>query len=228
MTKKLLLVISLILFIWGLSAQENCKEYYFSMGMKDEVKVFKYIDKNDPKNIEYWKVTTNPLTNRILTESYLADFTIYNSFEEVITNDGAELIIYTDYEKNNEGENTPIEAEIVDKDVYKWDDNGIYKYSVKYQSPKYGNEQFTKERSKIRLTEISINGTEYSVLKFLDNYEVKSLDGDGGYTFHQLTYYAKGIGMVKYERYLPDGTIVELELSQILSEEEFENLKNKG
>lgn len=222
MTKKIFL---LSLFVASIcSAQESFKEYYFPIGVEKEVKVYKYIDKNNPENIEYWKVTTNPETNRILTESFRSDFTLYNVFEEVLTNDGAELIFYRDFEKNEQGEMIPVDGIIIDKDVYKWDDTSAYKYTVQYDSPRYGNEQFIKERNKIRFVDIDVNGTDYSTIKFLDNYEVKSLENESGYKFHQLTYYAKGVGMVKYQRYLPDNTVVELELIQILSKEEFEVL----
>lgn len=63
-------------------AQKEIKEYYYQIGIKAEVSVYKYVDKNNPKNIEYWKVTTDPKTNTILTESYTTDFRLYNIFEE--------------------------------------------------------------------------------------------------------------------------------------------------
>ena len=34
--------------------------------------------------------------------------------------------------------------------------------------------------------------------------------------------------MVKYERYYPDGTTIELELTEILTEKEFDELKEKA
>ena len=130
MTKNILLLI-LTFIISSSSAQENFKEYYYPIGTKKEIKVYKYVDKNNHKNIEYWKVTTNPKTNIILTESFTTDFRLYNIFEEELKIDGAEIIRYADFEKNDNGENIRIDGTIIDKDVYKWNDKNKYKYSVK-------------------------------------------------------------------------------------------------
>ena len=227
MTKNITLLI-LIYIISSCSSQENFKEYYYQIGTKKEVQIYKYIDKNNSKNIEYWKITTNPKTNKILTESFTNDFRLYNIFEEELKTDGAELIRYADFEVNENGQNVRIDATIVDKYVYKWNDNNKYIYSVKYANTKYGNEQFTKERTKSSFDNITVNGNKYSTLKFKDEYEIKSLENDQNYEFYQFTYYAKKIGMVKYERYYPDGTTIELELAEILTEKEFDELKEKA
>lgn len=227
MTKNITLLL-LIFIISSCSAQENFKDYYYQIGTKKEIKVYKYVDKNNPKNIEYWKVTTNPKTNKILTESFTTDFRLYNIFEEELKTNGAEIIRYADFEVNDDKQNIRIDGTIVDKDVYKWNDTNKYSYSVKYTSPKYGNEQFIKERTKNSFENITVNRTEYSTLKFKDEYEIKSLENDQNYKFYQFTYYAKGIGMVKYQRYQPDGTTIELELTEILTEKEFDELKEKA
>ncbi|WP_158850480.1 hypothetical protein [Algibacter sp. L1A34] len=227
MTRNVLILI-LIINISSSFAQENFKEYYYQIGTKKEIKIYEYVDKNNPKRIEYWKVTTNPKTKIILTESFTTDFRLYNIFEEELKVDGAKIISYTDFEKIDSGENIRINGIIIDKDVYKWNDKNKYKYSVKYKSLKYGNEQFIKERTKNSFENIDVKGTNYSTLKFMDEYEIKSLDSDQSYEFYQFTYYAKDIGMVKYQRYHPDGTTVELELTKILTENEFKNLIKKA
>ncbi len=98
--KKNITLLILIFIISSCAAQENFKEYYYPIGTKKEVKVYKYVDKNNQKNIEYWKVTTNSKTSKILTESFTADFRLYNIFEEELKSDGAEIIRYADFEKN--------------------------------------------------------------------------------------------------------------------------------
>lgn len=96
---KNILLLSLVSIISSCSAQQNFKEYYYPIGTNEDVKVYKYVDKNNPEDIEYWKVTTNPKTNRILTESFTTDFRLYNIFEEELKTDGAEIIRYADFEK---------------------------------------------------------------------------------------------------------------------------------
>lgn len=217
-------LILLVLITTNCSAQNNFKEYYFPFGKSKEIKVYKYVDKKNPNKVEYWKVTTHPETNHLLTESYTSDFQLYNIFEEVINSEGAELIKYTNFEENENGQNIKINATIIDKDVIKWNDDDKYKYSVKYEHPKYGNEKFIKERKKNITESLSLNGTEYSTIKFLDEYEIKSIDHNESFRFFQFTYYAKNLGMIKYLRIFPNGSEVELELSDILTEIEFNKL----
>ena len=153
---------------------------------------------------------------------------IPNLAEDVAIQRNLEIIRYADFDQNDEGQNILIDGNVVDNDVYKWADDNKYKYSVKYKSPKYGNEQFIKERTKNSFENINVRGTEYSTLKFMDEYEIKSLENEQNYKFYQFTYYAKDIGMVKYQRYHPDGTKIELELDIVLSEQEFEKVSGKA
>ena len=62
----------------------------------------------------------------------------------------------------------------------------------------------------------------------MDEYVIKLLDSKETYEFYQLTFYSKGKGMVEYRRYYPNGTIIELELTEILTEIEFEKLNSKN
>lgn len=161
-----------------------------------------------------------------MTESFTTDFSLYNVFKEKITEKGAELIDYKDYQKNDSGKLIEIQAKILNKDVYIWNGENKYQYSVQYKN-KYGNEQFIKDRQKKEFEKIDVNGTEYSTVKFLDEYVIKLLDSNEIYEFYQLTFYSKGKGMVEYRRYHPNGAIIELELIEILTQAEFEKLSGK-
>ena len=82
---KILRFLILIFVISSCNAQDNLKEYYYPINNKKEINIYKYQDKNDPSRIEYWKVTTDPKKNEILTESFTTDFFLYNVFKEKIT-----------------------------------------------------------------------------------------------------------------------------------------------
>ena len=133
------------------SAQENHKDYYYPIGANQEVKVYKYIDKNNSDNIEYWKVTTNPKMNTILTESFTTDFRLYNIFEEQLNENGAEVIKYADFVKINDSVDIRVNGVIIDKDVYKWSDEMKFRYSVKYKIPKFATKYSLKRELKIVL-----------------------------------------------------------------------------
>lgn len=206
-------------------AQENIKDFYYPISDKIETKIYKYVDKNDSTIIEYWKVTTIPNTNEIKTISYDSEFVIYNTFDEIIKKDGAELIAYSDFEINEKGERIEIKATIIDKDVYKWNDNKEYTYSVKYVN-KYGRFNFKKKRIYVGLEKIKVNGKDYMAAKFRDDYLIYAIDHDVEQRFHQDAYYVKDIGMIKYKRKIPiQHETIELELLEILTEQEFKKIK---
>lgn len=56
MTKNITLLI-LIFIISSCFAQENFKYCCYQIGEVKEINVYKYVDKNNPKNIDYWKIT---------------------------------------------------------------------------------------------------------------------------------------------------------------------------
>ena len=208
-------------------AQENLKGFYYSFSDKPQTKVYKYVDKNDSTKIEYWKVTTIPKTNEIKTVSYDSEFHIYNTFDEVVKENGAELIAYSDFETDEKGERIEIKAKIIDKDVYKWNEDKEYNYSVKYVN-KYGRFDFEKKRAESGFEKIQVNGKEYQAAKFRDDYLINAIDHDVEQKFHQDTYYVKNIGMIKYKRKIPiQHETIELELAKILTEKEFEKIKSQ-
>jgi len=224
MIKNITLLI-LIFIISSCSAQENLKDFYYPFSNETETKVYKYVDKNDSSKIEYWKVTSNPTTNELKTVSYDSDFNIYNTFDEIITESGAELTAYSDFEMNDKGERKEIKAKVVDKDVYKWNGDKEYTYSVKYVN-KYGRFDFKKKRVESGIENITVNGKEYESVKFRDDYIILALDHDVEQRFYQDAFYVKDIGMIKYKRKIPiQHELIELELAEILTESEFEKIK---
>ena len=222
---KYLILLILTFAISSSYAQENLKDFYYPFSNKTETKVYKYVDKNDSTKSEYWKVTSIPETNELKTVSYDSEFKIYNTFDEIITENGAELTAYSDYELNDKGELIEIKARVIDKDVYKWNGDNKYTYSVKYVN-KYGRFDFKKTRAKSGFENIVVAGKQYQAVKFRDDYLILALDHDVEQRFYQDAFYVKNIGMIKYKRKIPiQHELIELELVEILSESEFEKLK---
>ncbi|AZJ31787.1 hypothetical protein SAMN05444344_1613 [Tenacibaculum mesophilum] len=223
--KKYINLILILLATLSCKSQENLKDFYYPFYNQTETKIYKYVDKNDSTKIEYWKVTSNPKTNELKTVSYDSDFNVYNTFDEIITESGAELTAYSDFEMNDKGERKEIKAKVVDKDVYKWGGDKEYTYSVKYVN-KYGRFDFKKKRVESGIENITVNGKEYEALKFRDEYIIFALDHDVEQRFYQDSFYVKDIGMIKYKRKIPiQHELIELELAEILTETEFEKIK---
>ena len=223
--KKQISIFLILISTLSCKAQENLKDYYYPFSNKKETKIYKYVDKNDSTKIEYWKVTSIPKTNELKTVSYDSEFNVYNTFDEKITDNGAELIAYSDFEVNDKGETKEIKAKVIDKDVYKWNGDKEYTYSVKYVN-KYGRFDFKKKRAESGTENITINGKEYRAIKFRDDYIILALDHDVEQRFYQDAFYVKDIGMIKYKRKIPiQHELIELELAEILTETEFEKIK---
>lgn len=220
------IVFPIVLFlIANCSAQTKLKEYYYPFGTEREVKIYKYVNKKNPAFVEYWKVISIPETNELKTVSYNAELNVYNIIHEVITENGAELTAYSDFDLNRKGERTEIKSQVIDKDVYKWNGEKEYAYSVKFVN-KYGRFDFKKKRKALGFEKIKVSGKEYMAAKFRDDYIILALDQGAEHRFYQYAYYAENIGMIKYKREIPiQHKTIELELVDILTEQEFEKIK---
>lgn len=220
---KKIVTITLIFITSSSFGQRNLKEYYYPIGTKKEVQVYKYVEKNDPEHIEYKKITTNPKENTVVTESYLTNFWRYNSTEEKLNKNGTKITLYANFYRKTKGDTLQINGKIIEKNGYKWNNDNEYKYSVEYNNPNEGNERLIRGRIKISLNKIMIQGTEYETVKFLDQYEIKSLEYGRTQGFYLDTYFAKDVGIVKYKENYLEGEY-DFELSEIISEKEFNKL----
>ena len=133
---------------------------------------------------------------------------------------GIQLIQFSAVSEGQEQESFPP----ISNDVYKWVDRSPYKFDVKFYS---GSEIIRLEKKRVYLGETSkiIQSGEYNCVKFKEFYTM-TIDGTSDqFEYNQIAYYAEGVGMIKYERILPYGELVELELTKVLNESEWEKLK---
>ena len=91
--KKMVMLMSILIILSSCSSTNLLKYYY---PIDNEVKVYKYINPTNPEKTEYWKITTSSISGNLLTESYTSNFLLYNTFEEKVHSNYAELISYTD------------------------------------------------------------------------------------------------------------------------------------
>ncbi len=217
---KLLVCLFFAVSLFISCSSTNIKLYYFPIHQEGDTKIFKYINPTDPEFSEYWEVISDPYENSIITHSYNADFTKYNTFYEQYEEDGAKLISYIDYEKSKDGSWKEIKAETVNDDVFKWERKNSYAFSVTYVN-KFGRFELMKQRKDVGFETLEIMDEEVKAIKFVDSYFVNALDQEDKYQFQQISYYSEGIGMVKYERYIPNSGLRVLELVEIMDETKF-------
>lgn len=219
--QKLILIFIIIFTSYGCSI----RDYYFPMSDLTESKIYKYECKSDSSLTEYWKITSNLTDNTLITEAFSYDYIQYEFFKEKITEKGSKLLEFISYKNNNESIDTVINKPIK-LDVFKWDKSGTYIYSSESIDNYYGKISFEKEREYISVEKLIILNKEYSALKFKGIYTTKINSINKSFKKEQFSYYAKGIGLVKMEKKFSDGTEVILELTEIMTNNEWTNKLN--
>ena len=199
-------------------------KYYYPINDTNEIKIYKYVDPTESESPTYWKTTTDVKNNTILTESYNSNFKLFNSFLEKINKEETNLLKYVDYEDGTNETIIEINATVKKNKVYASDKKVEYSYAVAYENI-YGKMYLEKKRQFIGFEEITVQGKKYSVAKFKDEYLVNAIEQNDKFVFFQISYYAKGIGMIKSVRTFSDMEQNILELEKILTEDEFKKLK---
>ena len=215
-----------LIIILNSCSNKNLSNYYFPINQQSETKIYKYID---PKNAEpdvYWMTKTNPEKKTLITETYNSNFKLYNSFEERIEKGKAQLVNFIDYEEEN-NTSKEIIGVIKENQVFNSDKSKTYSYMVEYEN-KFGKISYKKKRKFLEFEQIEIQGKKYKTAKFKDEYFIDVIDLNDKFGFHEISYYAKGIGMVKSIRFIATDEVLILELENILTEEEFNKIKNKA
>jgi len=216
--KTILIFLPLILL-----KNDSAKSYYFQLSDFTESKVYKYECISDSSKTEYWKLTSVLNDNTLITEAYSSDFRKYEFFKEEFTKDGSKVLEFVSYPLNKSGKTEIINKTLKELDVFKWEKEKNYKYSSEYNDRIYGKISFEKIRTFIGKEKISILGRVYKVLKFKGIYKTEIPLAKYKYEYQQFSYYAKGIGLVKMEKKYTDGTAMVLELTEIISSDDWQN-----
>ncbi|WP_179336323.1 hypothetical protein [Winogradskyella costae] len=214
---KLISIFIIILTFAGCSV----KEYYFPMSELTKGTVYKYECKSEPSKTQYWKLTSD-LKNQILTtEAYESNFRQYELFKEKITDKGTEVIEFKSYLKNQKGLSLPVYNIPKDVDVFKWNTKEPYRYSAETEYDKNTKMIFSKERKYVGKSKINILGKEYEAIKLKGNYKTVVVNSTEKFEYTQYSYYIKGIGLAKMEKEYSDGKKETLELTEIMTIEQW-------
>ncbi len=201
----------------------NLKSYYYPYSSCVPHKVYKYECFSDTTKTQYWKMSYSSKFNLFITESFNYKLERIEYFEETISKTGTKLIQFSAVSEDQEQESFPP----MSNDVYNWVDKSPSKFEVKYSR---GSEivHFEKKRVYLGKESKKIKSGEYNCVKFKEYYTM-TIDGTNDqFNYHQFTYFADSLGMIKYERTLPYGAVVELELTKVFDETEWEELKRGG
>lgn len=198
------------------------KDYYFDLDDFITPKYYVLTCSEDSTKTQYWKITSNAEDQVLITQSFDYQFQCFEVFVERYDNEGSKLVSYDIILPDVEFPTLPLR-----KDVFNWSSKKEYKYAVKC-SDNYATYLFTKRRIVHGTEVINAMGKQCTALKIRGNYMYQDLGNEPrreDYGFWQYSYYVNGMGFVEYQRYFPDGSEVNLKLTKILSEAEWNQLK---
>ncbi|MGH1383909.1 hypothetical protein [Kordia sp.] len=218
-----LITVILVSFIFS---SENAEEYYFPVKELTESKVYTYTCKEDPSKTQYWKLTYNPTDSTFVTEAFDSHFFQFEFFQEKRTDTGFQMEKFVTYiQRNKRGEPGKLVRKPIETAVYLWKTDKPYMYSSTMIDEDYGEILFQKKRTFADKEKLTVNSKTYDVLKFTDEYKTTLVSTKESFKFNQIIHYAKNIGMIRSEKNFEDGSSVILELSNILSIDEWNTLK---
>ncbi|UKN00190.1 hypothetical protein K6119_10645 [Paracrocinitomix mangrovi] len=200
------------------SCDESVKEYYYSLEDFTVPKFYKYENKTNPSYTQYWKMSSKPDDQILITEAFNADFVQFEYFSEQYDSEGSKLVEYYPISEGQKTGTTPIH-----KDVFLWQPKDEYQYQVEY-TDKNGKTTFSKKRKLISFEDIEYMGIKTQAAKFRGDYSFQYHKYGQTVEYWQYSYYTKEHGFVKYNRTLPDGSKSTLELTEILSESDWQQL----
>ena len=221
---KIRLSIILFFVVSGAFSQSPLNEYYFPKYSNDVARIYKYVNKKDSTDFYYWKVKYNETRDELITEGYTKELFKFNYFVEKFNETGTKVTEFIDYQKLPIGLSKSHVGEILEDDVFKWNDDIEYAYKVNING-EYGKSTYFKERKFIGYEKVEINGKEFYCIKFLEDYKNIYHDQNDTIEFYQITYYAHELGMVKCTKYYYN-QVFDYNLTDILDEKEFESLEN--
>lgn len=205
---------------------DSANLYYYNLNNLKKPKIYYFKCPQNPKKSQYWKISSSPKSNTLITEGFNSDLVQFEWFEEKYDSLGSKLINYKII-----GRDSIISATVEQDIVYLWQSSNYYSYQVKYNSP-YGMIQFSKTRKFQRMDSLLVLDKMKEVIVFKGEYQFFNTSNNESFSYIQFSYYAKGIGFVKYERSIPindtDYEFINLELDSILTKKEWKKLIRKN
>ena len=199
--------------------RDNAADYYFNLGNFIEPKIYYYYNQAGPQRSQYWKLSSIPDSKILITESYSSEFEPAEIFKEQFDSIGSKVIECTMLIGLD-----PVVSTIGSADIYHWTPKEQIAYSINF-STSYYDGGYTKVREFGSVDSMEIMGNRLEVLRFQDGYTFY-MDGEETFSRMQQSFYAKGIGMVRFLRFDEvNKTNETFILKAIYSEEEWNELQ---
>jgi hypothetical protein len=184
----------------------NGKDYYFPYKTFTNRTIYTYVNKNNVEEKIYWEmwIEVEGKDTFFITESYDEKHRIFGYIKEQITSTGAILKVGTNYYYYSNGDTGKVNCTIKDIAVYNWkaEKNKSYTWSESYKWPE---DTDSTTLSKTRTftgdnKDLDFDGKTFDCLIYHDAFEVVTKLGGIPRTsiFSNKSYYAKGLGLIRY------------------------------
>lgn len=221
----LLLFVSFLIMSCGESKPQvrNIKEYYFPVENLDQGSVYEYETADDPRNppFYYYYRNVRDAADLYLTGTYYDyDFTPIQFVREEMTNNGMTLADFYFYETDTlTGKQNQVPVEIEAKNVFPFTVNeekpGVLLFTIKWDDPEPTGTEYTliRNRQFVGDTTYIYQGKEHEAVQFyvrelIDNFNQGHLETE----YDGLEIYAKGIGLVYFEKNVSKEFVIKYKL----------------
>lgn len=196
----------------------NLRSYYFKVSDFKDSKVYTYVDRNDDENIQNIRLRYEIIDNDTLFYSEtLDDFSRPKEvFVEKVDTNASKMIDYFLVNYNSTEKATKELSEIYKREVFSFEASNyplIWKLKVTTDGQPI---IFEKKRTYLNeVTTLTILGKKTKCLVFKDEYKLEDAITGSINNFYQYTYYASGLGMVRFERIFQDGFVFDYWLEEV-------------
>jgi len=180
--------------------------------------VFKNV--NDTLNLAYWKMyyKIENQDTMFYTNVSSADMKTTEIFKEKINTDSSTLNEYLLVSYDSLQSEIINKVNVINNDVFIFATNDStieWKINI---NDKNISSYLSKKRTLVDTTNLTYGNIEYECLVYKDDFLYKVPSYNINDKFSQLSYYAKGLGLIRYTRTLPTGKVLDFKLNKINNE----------
>ena len=205
----------LTLFLVTACSSPDFKAYYFQVSDFETPKHYIFKDQNRKGFVHHMKMYYKLVDEDTIfyTEGLNEEEKLVEMFVEKMGDSGAMMLDYyfVHYDKDSSGLRT--DSRVLDSGVYSFYENGFPLQWKVVINTGDGIERYSKDRSFSRTASVNVLGESKPCLVLKD--EMKMSGGWGKSSYIQESYYAKGLGLVRYKRFFPEGYVADFQLMEI-------------
>jgi len=201
--------------------KNNLKSYYFPYAEFTTAKVYKYVNVKDTNEIMYWRLETGAQNGDTVMSIgiYNTNLTLKSVFHNKITNEGAQLQSML----INTGDSImPVNCEIKDNESFNWEytKNAPWFLSFSFINPdKISSQDIVSERNvEQEKQKIVVNNQSYECIVVKESTIFNEISNNRTRSEEQqrTSYFAYGVGLVKFETFNANGSSEIFELKEII------------